>query len=213
MFVRVFDKSNNKYYKSMVYALINSGYDEQAILFNPYKEAFELIDYLDKESKKYVPLYECINSNKNEWVSYEKVFLLKLKKYLKENNCTEEIMCFRGYKEVFDNYKFMLKILQTKQVPIESTTINLKNNEDTNEWNYIRTQEDANEFMKLFVGFHDSTLDKLTYEEAYGKTQLNVVFDNSGWYGVVELCFEGLSALNLRTLSENGLRYIYILQH
>lgn len=209
MFVRVYDKSNNRYYKSMVYALINSGYYEKAILFNPYKGSFELVDYLDKESKELSPLYECINSNNNEWVSYERTFLLKLKKYFKENNYSEEITRFSGYKEVFDNYEFMLRILKNKQVLIETTTIKIKDNEDTNEWNYIRTQEDANEFMKLFVGFHDSTLDKLTYEEEYGKSQLNAIFDNSGWYGVVELCFEGLISLNLRAPAENRSREIY----
>ena len=64
-------------------------------------------------------------------------------------------------------------------------------------------------FMSMFMGFHDSTLDKLIYEEDYGKTQLKVQFDNSGWYGVVELCFEGLIALNLKGLVENRTREIY----
>jgi len=52
-------------------------------------------------------------------------------------------------------------------------------------------------------------LDKLIYEEDYGKTQLKVQSDNSSWHGVVELCFEGLIALNLRGLGENRTREIY----
>ncbi|MDU6986457.1 MAG: hypothetical protein E6371_18825 [Terrisporobacter othiniensis] len=209
MFVRVYDKLEKRYYKSMVYGLINSGYYEQAILFNPYINKFELVEYIDKDTQELDTLYECINSNTSEWITYERTFLLKLKKYCKDNNFNHEINLFRGYKDVFDNFEFILKILRNKNVPLEETNIKVKLNEDIDEWNYIRNQEDANNFMSMFMGFHDSTLDKLIYEEDYGKTQLKVQFDNSGWYGVVELCFEGLIALNLKGLVENRTREIY----
>lgn len=209
MFVRAFDKKTGKYYKSMVYGLINTGYYEQAILFNPHTDCFELIDSLDKESKELRPLYECISSENKDWVLYEKAFLLKLKKYCKEHTYKLDINSFRGYKEVFDDFGFMLRIFEEGNIPKSQTTIEVKNNDDAEQWNYIRTQEDANEFMKLFVGFHDSTLDKMIYEEDYGKKELRAVFDNSGWYGVVELCFEGLIRMNLCGFSENYSREIY----
>lgn len=57
--------------------------------------------------------------------------------------------------------------------------------------------------------FYDSTLDRLTYEEEYGKAKLTALFDNSGWFGVIELCFEGLLALNLRPPLENCSREIF----
>lgn len=63
--------------------------------------------------------------------------------------------------------------------------------------------------MKLFVGFHDSTLDKILYEEEYGKSQLKVIFDNSGWYGIVELCFEGHVRMHLHNYGEKYTREIY----
>lgn len=62
--------------------------------------------------------------------------------------------------------------------------------------------------MKLFAGFHDSTLDKLCYDESSGTTKLTATFDNSGWYGVAELCFEGVLALSLRPPKENCSREI-----
>lgn len=209
MFVRVFDKKIKKYYKSMVYGLINTGYYEQAILFNPYMNCFELVEYLDKESKELRPLYEWINTEYVGWVSYDKAFLLKLNKYCKEHNYDNQIKLYRGYKEVFDDFGFMLKILKERNVPLSQTEIEVKSNKDVDEWNYIRTQEDADEFMKLFAGFHDSTLDKMIYEEDYGKRKLKAVFDNSGWYGVVELCFEGLIKMNLHSFAENYSREIY----
>ena len=197
------------YYKSIVYGLVNIGYYEQAILFNPYINCYELVDYLDKESKDLTPIYQLINDKRENWILYEKTFLLKLKKYLKENSYNGDINLFQGYREVFDDFDFMLRILNKKKVPISETKIEIQTNEDENEWNYIRTQEDADKFMKLFVGFHDSTMDKIVYEEDYGKKQLNVIFDNSGWYGVVELCFEGLIRMNLQSYSENYTREIY----
>ncbi|WP_434799271.1 hypothetical protein [Terrisporobacter vanillatitrophus] len=84
--------------------------------------------------------------------------MLKLKKYFKDNSFNHEINLFRGYKDVFDNFEFILKILQNKNVPLEETNIKVKVNEDIDEWNYIRNQEDVNSFMRIFVGFHDSTL-------------------------------------------------------
>lgn len=56
------------------------------ILFNLHINGFEFVDYLDKESKELNPLYEYINSESDEWVSCEKVFLLKFKKYCKEHS-------------------------------------------------------------------------------------------------------------------------------
>lgn len=209
MYVRAYDKLEKRYYKSIVYGIINTGYYEQAILFNPFMKCYELIEYFDKDKEVLNPMNECINSNTGEWISYERTYLLKLKKFLKERGFNGDISLFKGYKEVFDQFEFMLRILQDRKVTIEDTNLKVKDNEDTNEWKYIRNQEDADEFMRMFVYFHDSTLDKLTYEEAYSKTQLKVCFDNSGWYGVVELCFEGLIALNLRAPAENHSREIY----
>lgn len=209
MFVRVKDKKHNTHYKSMVYGLINTGYYEQAILFNPFIQCFELIDYLDKETKDLHPLYECINNNRINWISYKNAYLLKIKNFLKEKEFKTSIQHLEGYPEVIDDYDFIFKMLKHKKVALSETIQKIKTNEDEQEWNYIRNQEDADDFMKLFMGFHDSTLDKMLYEEDYDTKQLNVIFDNSGWYGVVELCFEGLLRMNLRAFGENYSREIY----
>lgn len=209
MFVRVKDKKQNKYYKSMVYGLINTGYYEQAILFNPFTQCFELVDYLDKETENLHPLYECINNDQTNWSSYEKVNLLKIKKFFKGKEFETSLQLLQGYPEVIDDYEFIFKMLKQKEVSLSETVQKIRTNEDEQEWKYIRNQEDADDFMKLFVGFHDATLDKMLYEEDYGTKQLNVIFNNSGWYGVVELCFEGLLRMNLRGFDENYSREIY----
>lgn len=209
MFARVYDKKSDKYYKSIVYGTINIGYDEKSIFFNPFTESFELVDYFDKNEKDLKPLYEIINSSKENWVSYEKSYLLKFKYYCKEHGYTEEIKLFCGYNSVFKNFEFMLRILQDKTIKLKDANIPIRDNEDANEWNYIKTQEDANFFMQVFVGFHDSVIKKALYEEEYCQRSITVTFDNSGWYGIVELCFEGLIAMNLRPPQENCCREIY----
>jgi len=52
-------------------------------------------------------------------------------------------------------------------------------------------------------------LDAISYEERYGRRQLTILFDNSGWYGAIECCFEGLLALNLRPYKENESRELW----
>lgn len=207
MFVRAYDKVNQAYYKSMVYGIINP--KNKAVLFNPIIKAFELVDYLDESQKFPTPLYELINANTENWIELHEVQLLKFKKYCAEKNFTENISLFRGYKEVFDNFDFMLKLLKKEKIDKESICIPMLQNEDADEWDYIRTQADADNFMNLFCGFHDSTMNRLSYEEEYDKKELKVIFDNSGWWGIAELCFEGLLSVNLRPYSENQTREIF----
>lgn len=206
MFVRAYDKSRNIYYKSMVYGIFNVGFYEEAILFNPITKSFESVDHFDKEKKDLQPQYEVINDREDGWISAEKANLIKFNHYCQENGFNEKIKMFKGYKEVF---AFMLRMLRREKTAEDITDISVIVNEDADKWNYIRTQEDADELMKLFAGFHDSVINKMLYEEEYGKRKLNVAFDNSGWYGVIEVCFEGLIAMNLRPYAENYSREIF----
>ena len=56
----------------MVYGLIKCYY-EQAILFNPYLVKIELVEYFDKDTQELNTLYECINSNTSEWITYREL--------------------------------------------------------------------------------------------------------------------------------------------
>lgn len=209
MYVLVSGNQDCPPYKSMVYGLLNTGCYEQAIVINPYEKCFLLMDYLNKDTRQLTPRYQCINSCQNGWITCEKVFLLKLKAYCRERGHDARLLCFRGYPEVFYDFSFLLRLMRGEHVPVADATIPLRTNEDAEQWNYIRTQQDADALMELFAGFHDSTLNRLTYEEEYGKAKLTALFDNSGWFGVIELCFEGLLALNLRPPLENCSREIF----
>lgn len=212
MFARVFDKETGLFYKSIIYGRLDTGYYECDIVYNPRKVAFELVDYLDKENKGGSiprPLIEVINSDTSEWVTYANLNVVKLHHFFKSNGINTFLKQYCGYDEVYQDFDFMLKILRDRAVPRNECSIRIREPSDTDKWTYIKTQSDADEFLKLFAGFHDSTFDKMQYVEDYGERRLTVTFDNSSWYGVVELCFEGLIAMNLRPAQENYSREIF----
>lgn len=203
MFVRVFDKVNNRYYKSLVYGLVNRGFFEQAIVVNPDTNCFELVHYLERNDP--VPGYEVIQPERKGWITSDTKELTEINLHRR----TVAVDWLSGYEDVLHNRKFLLAILCKKTVPADQAGIELRGFEDEQDWNYILTQTDADAFMKQFAGFHDSVLNKLTYEEDDGIRKVTAVFDNTGWYGVAQLCFEGLVAMNLRPAQENFDRYIY----
>lgn len=209
MFARVYDKPNRRYYKSIVYGTIGDGWFLQYIVLNPFKNCFELIEYLDKSIEPAQALIEIIQIENDDFKIYEKASLLKITHYCKKNGKSIDIDKLWGYSDVCENLDFIADIIENKSVLAEKYSIQLRQLSDKDEWNYIQTQEDANKFMVLFVDFHDSTLEKLVYDEEHGYTRVTAIFDNSGWYGIVELCFEGLLELNIRPAKENYDRNIY----
>lgn len=209
MFVRVFDKVKQRYYKSMVYCGINIGFYRQYVVINPCTGCFELVDYLDKSGGEPTPLVEIIQDDHDEWVCYENAMLLKYKAYCKKHRREMKLNFLWGYRDVCEDFDFLTAILERGSVPIPGSGIRIRPLPDTETWNYIRSQEDADAFMKAFAGFHDSTLDRLVYEEGPDATKVTATFDNSCWYGIAQLCFEGILAVNIRPPRENYSREIF----
>ncbi len=210
MFVRVFDKQKNMYYKSMVYATVEIGWFLQYIVLNPHTHSFELVDYLDKQFEPAKPLVEIIQPNHQAFIVYSGTQMLKYKHYCKVNGYKfVDVKQMMGYPEVLENNAFLANILANHSVPFDAYNISARNIDDISEWNYILTQADADDFMKKFVGFHDSTLEKIIYSESNSATVVNAIFDNSGWIGVVELCFEGVQMLKIMPAAENYFREIF----
>lgn len=210
MYVRVYDRKENRYYKSIVYATVGIGWFLQFIVVNPYTRSFELVDYLDKQSEPGKPLVEIIQPDHREFVIYNGARMLKYKYFCKlHGKQYVDIQNLTGYSDVLENNAFLADILVRHSVPCDAYSITARALEDTAEWNYIFTQEDADKFMKLFVGFHDSTLEKIQYSETNGTATVNAVFDNSGWFGVAELCFEGVQMLKIVPAAENYFREIF----
>lgn len=202
MFVRVFDKKNQRYYKSMVYCAVDSGWYRRYVVVDPHTGCFELVDYLDKTGEP-TPLVEIIQADSAEWVRYENALLLKYKAWCRRHFKPMLLTFLWGYKDICENYGFLTALLEQGSVPLGQFDVQLRELPDQDEWTYIHTQEDADAFMEAFAAFHDSRLEKLVYEEGSGTPKVTAVFDNRCWFGIAELCFEGVLAVNIRPPREN----------
>lgn len=209
MLVRVYDRKTKRYYKSILYATVNFEWFQRDVVLNPFTDSFELVDYLDKSQTPAEALVERIQKPPAAYKEYRNAFLLKLKKYCEEHQKSFQLKSLRGYPDICENYAFLADLLENGCVPAIRYPIQIREPEDQDIWTYIRTQQDADTFMKLFAGFHDSYLVKIVYSEEYGYTNAIVTFDNSCWYGIVELCFEGVQTLHIKPAKENYDNYIY----
>lgn len=208
MYVRVLD-NNSGYYRSMVYAMIGTGWFLRYIVINPNSNSFVLVDYLDKRTDPAKPLVEVIQPDCTEFKKYSGSALLKYKYYCRGKNVSSgDFGQIYGYPDVCENYAFLSDILTNKTVPADRYPIQIHSFADRDEWNYVLSQSDADDFMKMFVGFHDSTLEKTVYLETNGGSTAFLTFDNSGWFGVAELCFEGIQTLKIVPAPENCSREI-----
>ena len=210
MFVRVFDKHRQKYYKSMVYAAAGAGWCLKYIVLNPDTHTFELVEGFDQSVVPKRPLVDIIQSDQTDFVVYQGSSLLKYKHFCKVNGfqCAD-ISQMMGYPDVLEHYAFLADILTNKSVSVDAYQISIRGLSDATEWNYILTQTDADDFMQTFAGFHDSTLESVNYSELSASTRANVIFNNSGWFGIVELCFEGVQMLKIVPATGDHFREIF----
>lgn len=209
MYVRVFDKNRKAYFKSIVYATVGTGWFLQYIVLNPLTKTFDLADYLDKSHTPAKPLIEMIQPEHSDFITYKGSAMLKYKNYCNENGIeVTDIKQMAGYPEVCENHVFLADIFTKKSVPMNAYEIPIRELKDASNWNYILTQSDANDFMEKFAGFHDSTLEAINYIESNDSTSATATFDNSGWFGVVELSFEGIQMMKILPAGENYSREI-----
>lgn len=208
MFVRVLD-NNIGYYRSMVYATLGTGWFLRYIVINPNSNSFVLVDCLDKRTEPARPLVEVIQPDCIGFKKYSGSALLKFKHFCRGKNVSSEnIGQIYGYSDVCENNEFLSDILTNKTVPADRYPIRIRSFADQDEWCYVLTQSDADDFMKMFAGFHDSTLEKAVYSETDGAAAAFLTFDNSGWFGAAELCFEGVKTLKIVPAPANYSREI-----
>jgi hypothetical protein len=182
--------------------MISQGMDRKYLVIDPRENDFRLVDELDRSEEIAHVLVEFIRYDTDGWCTYEKSDLHDLYQYCHTNGNPSTIDLLWGYPDVCQSFAFIHSILIGNTIPVTDSCIEIRPLTDSEGWNYISTQEDADGFMKLFVGFHDATLDRLVFEEKEHMTSAIAVFDNSGWYGIVEICFEKILAINIRPNNE-----------
>jgi hypothetical protein len=230
MFVRVFDSQRNNYFKSAVYAVINSGwYEKQLVVFSSNDGSyFKFFDYLDKSDPKApeVLINSIISSGVNpdfEWTYKRNEDVdKKLEEY--EALLDDDIRFFeyRGYSWIYENKLFLTELLRGGTVSTKDyeQQILAANSHRLDGWNYVEKQHDIDFIFEQTSGFHDSVLRELNYTSgAYvddenrmyctdSVRQVTMRFD-SQWCRSIEMVFEGVVALNLRPYSDNFTSFLY----
>ena len=200
MYVRV--RGEKYYYQSMAYCIV-TGMDcrRKFVVLDSRADRFELVNEWNEDEEW--PRVQIIDNDYDEYTGYENAYLLKYKAYCRTHGREADVKRLWGYRDVCENYAFISELIEKKSVPADEARIVLRERKAETEWKQIESQEDADEFMEMFVGFHDSLLKTMNYAERDASSEIRAVFDNSGWYGVVELCFEGVLAVNIRPPKPN----------
>lgn len=208
MFVRVWDSAHGGYYKSIVYGIIDTGYFEKYVVLNPFDNSFEAVDYLVKGGETFAgkTKINIINAETKDWYRFFNNDLLKLSRSMDGYEVQNRVPVFYGYEDVFQSRGFLFQLLKNRTVPRGEAAFAVRSLPNEKDWHTIETQEDADKFMSLFMGFHDSTLERCCYEEGDGKRDLHMIFGNTGWYSVVEFYFEGLLDMHIRPPEDNTTR-------
>jgi hypothetical protein len=220
MRVRVYDQKRNLFFKSEVYAIVNSGYYEKQLLFVPdgFDGYFKFFDYLDKTDDALPVLINTIIPQKpDSWIfkrakSVNEI-LVPYQDRLPKNVRFFE---FNGFPWLWEDIDTLVRLLNRESVPAQGNTFGGKLYSDIlqPEWSFIETQKDANAFMEEVCGFHDSVIKELHYiSGAFVDTDKSMkpVEDIRSILIQVQsqqcrnfaIEFQGVIALNLRPAADN----------
>ena len=207
MYVKVVSNVSGDTYRSIAYGSIGVGCYQKYIVLNAKNAEFELVDHISGRD----PNVFMIQTNTDGFKEYSGSVLLKFKDHCRKNGMEyRDPSVIIGFPDVCENYELLCELLTKRTADAKRFAVRLRELPDADKWTYINSQQDADAFMKLFVGFHDSTLERITYfEDDIGTKQATVLFDNSDWYGKAELCFEGVQLMKIVPASENCSRELF----
>ncbi len=226
MRVRVFDSKRNLFFKSEVYAVINSGYYEKQLVYVPNEVGgyFKFFDYLDKTNDALPVLINTIISQRPDAWIFKRAKSVDEILIPYQNRLSENIRFFEynGFPWLWENVETLTKLLTGKSVPIQGSIFEGKVYSDILQpsWRFIENQEDANLFMEEVCGFHDSVIKELHYISGAFVDPDNSMMPVADKRSVTmqiqsqqcrnfTLEFEGVTALNLRPATDNYTDDIY----
>ncbi|MEA4848116.1 MAG: hypothetical protein VB106_12880 [Clostridiaceae bacterium] len=221
MKVRVHDRMTGIYFKSEVYARINTGWYEKQLVHVPSENGGYIcfFDYLDKEEDKEslkVLINTILPDTPNEWV-YQRADSVDKKlpgyeKLLRKDVCFFEYIGFSG---LYEKKSILAELLNGNAIPFKGSIFeSMAVASEMSGWTYVETQEDVNNLLENAFSFHDSVLKTLNYKSgAYvnpdrsmypvaDARQVTMCVD-SQWCDTIEMVFEGVTALNLRPAGDN----------
>lgn len=212
MRVRVYDKQSNSYFVSEVYAIINTGYYKKYLIVENKNNTryFRLVEYMDKSTGNLPVNVNLISTNDlTEWIFKGETDLKNINDQLDAKDKNASFYSYSGYNFIFEQEILLIALLKGEQVDYEQMCVSEKEvSTKIDGWNYIEDENDVQNLMEIFHGFHDSVLRNLNYVSGSGKgekgiivsdsiRQVAMIFD-SLWSESIEIVFEGVLLLNLR---------------
>lgn len=225
MIVCVYDNTTKTYFKSEVYAKINTGWYEKQLVKVPNAdgEYFKFVDYLDKTYTPSKVLINMILPNiPSDWIGIKSASVEKnLEGY--ENMIYDEIKFFEyiGFSWLFNDKPTLTKLLKGESILLKGSIFEDKLlSSYKSGWNYIETQYDIDQLMNQTAGFHDSIIKTINYVSG-GYVEINKSMQacdslrkatfiiDSQISDSIEIVFEGITALNIRPAADNCSAEIY----
>ena len=172
MLVRVFDNQSHTYFKSIVYAIINTGRHEKWLVVVPSDDGgyFKFFDFFDKSNPK-MPKVLINSIMPNSFCSdFELIHLMagditaynideKLEDYTDLSN---DIKFYRysGYSWIYKNKHLLSRLLKGEAVSTKNyeNQIIAPNAYQIDGWNYIENQQDIDSILEQTCLFLDSVL-------------------------------------------------------
>lgn len=212
MQVRVYDKEKNEYFKSEVYAIINSGiYEKKLVRVNDNQcDYLKFYDDFLKTSDNYEVLINTINhETSSDWIDC---------KNLEEFDILN--VSYFGVKWLLDDIETLKKLIQGEMIPVKGSIF--ENNlfkKSENGYKYIETQADIDDLMNQTCGFHDTVIKSIQYISGgyvdehkcmhlINESKVSMTLD-SQITSNIELVFEGVIKLNVRPPGDNYSSEIY----
>ena len=215
MYVQVFDKPTERYYKSVVYAIIEcketpvsgvstelSRNEEFAVLYNPIFDCFELLPQFDISWELFAGIPTMERKLNYTVIQPAQVGWKALPEALIAQYTEDRVVSAIGFSDIIDQPAIIRRFLTDKRINAQEAGIPIRIPEDANEWTYVLTQQDANGLTSVYNNFHDAVIDQIHYVETDTRSFAVIETLSMDNEKTLELCFEGVIALNLRTQIE-----------
>ncbi|MDH6367607.1 MULTISPECIES: hypothetical protein [unclassified Breznakia] len=222
MFVRVYDKTREKYFKSEVYAIINTGWHKKQLVRVPSEDGdyLKLFDYINKEKDSTeVIINTVIPDVPEDWIiEYSTSTLDSYRNLLEPEIVFSE---YNGPKWLYEDSDTLLKLLKGESIAVSNSIFeNRILNSKLEGWNYIEDQKDIDKLMNETMCFHDSIIKSLNYVSGgyvssdksmnpLDSKRIITMLIDSQITDTIELVFEGVNTMSLRPSSDNKTGIIY----
>ena len=200
MRARVYDRTNNSFYISEVYGIINRSGDWFIVDHPTYKKQVILVEYLNFNSPApYEVNIEIIDTNpfsSEQWIYLHKLDMDIINTRI---NNIKPLQYYNGFESIWKSSDALICLLETGSV--DKLLLNVPElSTKLLGWHYIENNNDIYELMSLYSGFHDSVIKEISYisGEYYdakqkvmhlniaGSKQVKVIF-NSDWAEELEI--------------------------